>query len=589
MTPFTNDIDDRTMRRALQALTVGCIAVSLAIGLSGTGPRDARWNPAQIWSTPSTRAFELEGGAWGDIELAASLPQFASIDVLEPGGDRPPVLAMSDYSRDGSLQRSILTWTVAGVSGDTLAVWPGRWLVSSLPQRYGLEGDLLLWFPETWYEDAGPEMRADTVALFRHNYAMSYKLLDLDALRNAVRAAARGEMASVYSRLIVAGLDGGERNRIAFDPRYTADVGFLFDTAHGPLAIVETDGGYANSDLFYLLLDQPTLKDGEAVAITDSDDIEGSYRGFFVADLARNEALWYRRLGASSVRYHPVDLDRDGVDEILVETYCAENGVSGGGTTDAGTAYLLCLDQGGNILWRRRVLGVHNGVQCAAADFVGDGDLEIAMVWSSGRYEESGGAAVIDARGEVLAVRTDLGGLYAIAAADFDGDGRVEFATSGPDCRVAILNGALEIEQARPDTTDLLRARPGTDGGPQDRPFQGTGLVWRRRAMPIGACDVDGDGREDLVCLQTAWHRWDVTGVRTVWCGRGDIVIYDHELDVLMRERVVASTTASGRHPADAPASLKLRAFPLDADRDGRSELVLTARGHGLYFFEGGS
>ncbi len=554
-------------------------------GWLGTRPPQHTWCSGHPVSQPSTRSLELDPGGWDGIRLEEASPPFGWLDVCARGEGGSPVLATSDYSRDTYPERSIATAAREWTSGDTLAVWPDRWLVCALPDDEGLAGDLLLWYPESWYVKAGAEARADTIALFRHNYALSFKLLDLDALTSSVRATARGEMASVYSRLLIVDLEGEELSRFAFDPRYTADAGFPFETRNGPVVLVETDGGYSNSDLFYLLLAQPVLSDGARIAVTSSDDIEGSYRGFFAVDLRMNTPLWYRRLGLSSTAYHPVDLDLDGVDELLVETYSAENSVSGGGTTDVGTGYLLCVDQGGNIIWRKRVHGVHTGVQCAVADVVGDERPEIMMVWSSSRYEELGGAAVLSADGTTLVERTDLGGLYALAAADFDGDGEVEFATGGPGGRVHLLDGSLRLDHSRRDTTDVLRAHCGLDGSPSDMPFQGAGLIWRRRVMPLAASDMDGDGIDDLVALQTAMYRWDVPGVRTIWCGRSDVVVYDGRLDEMMRAIVIAGETPSRKHPADAPASRKLQCFPFDTDADGRDEFVLGSRGQGIYVF----
>jgi len=576
----------RVVRGVLPPLTAACVVAALSLCWRGSLPPDYRWSSAQSSTLSSTRAFEIVPNGWEDIQLSCVFPQSGTFDVCDREVSGQPVIAMGDYSRGTYPERSISSWVVSGASQETVAYWLDRWLVSSVPARDGVSGDLLLWFPETWYAEAGPELRADTIALFRHNYAMSCKLFDLAALQSSVIAAGRGQMASMYSRLLLVDLLGEELHRFPFDPRYTADAGFVFDTDFGPVALIETDGGYSNSDLFYLLLDQPALSDGTSVAVTDNDDIEGSFRGFFAAGLRDQSALWYRRLGLSSVAYHAVDLDRDGVDELLIETYSAENGVSGGGTSDAGTGYLFCLDQGGNILWRKRVLGVHTGVQCAVADVTGDERLEIMMVWSSGVYEHAGGAAVLASDGTTLHQRTDLGGLYALAAADFDGDGSIELATSGPESRLLLLNGALEVERAVTDTVDMNSWRHDPVGRVAPAPYYGSGIIWRSRVIPAGATDLDGDGTEDLIALKTAWHRWDVPGVRTVWCGRVDLIVYDGTLKEIMREPIVNEMSPYGTLPSDHPASMKLRTFPLDLDGDGADELVIASRGQSIFAFE---
>ncbi len=481
----------------------------------------------------------------------------------------------------------ISTFVISAGDGDTLAFWKNRWLVCPISPGSAGGGDLLLWFPEAWYERAGALTRADTIALFRHNYARDFKLLNRDTFTSSLEAAARGDSLAVYSRLAVTGPGGKELDRFEFDDRFTADEGFLYETPGGAVAIIETDGGYANSDFFYLLFDQPELVEGEAVIVTDSDDIEGNYRGFFTVALEPGKSLWYRRLGVTSQRSHLVDLDRDGIDEILLEAYCAENGVSGGGTTDAGTTYALCLDQGGNIIWRKRLLGIHLGVQAAAVNVTGDEDLEVLIVWSSGYDEQMGGVAVLSADGKTLVERTDLGGLYALAVADFDGDGEVEMATSGPNSRIYILDASLNVEHTRVDSTDLLMPAqlPYAEYAPNG--FYDSGLIWRSRVMPVAASDLDGDGVSDLIALHTTWHRWDMPGVGVVLCGRGDIVVLDGELNEIMRAPVDCRTTDGGTYPLDMPASMKLESFPLDIDGDGEDELIIGTKGQGLFAYRG--
>ncbi len=572
----------RHLRAALVAVgAVGAIAIAIA----GRRAPDHHWVSARLEPQDGTNAFLLAPRTdWDGIEVAASYESYHSMHICGLDRDGVPILATAEYTNDQPL-RTISTHVVSAAGGETLAGWDDRWLVCPVSQGRG-QSDLLLWFPEAWHEHASSVGRSDTIGLFRHNYAMDFKLLSRNTFTTSLEAAARGESLAVYSRLAVVGPDGEEKLRFAFDPRYTADDGFLYETPGGRVVIVETDGGYSNSDLFYVLLSQPQLVDGAAVTLRSSDDIDGSYRGFFAVDVESGAPLWYRRMGVTSMKNHLVDLDGDGIDEILLDTYCAENSVSGGGTTDSGTAYVMCLDQGGNILWRKRFLGTHLGAQSAAVDVTGDGLPEVFVTWSSGLFEHQGGAAVLSADGRTLAERTDLGGLYGMAVADFDGDGEVEIATGGPESIIYILNADLEVECSRTDSTDLLTSAHDPDGVYATRRFHDTGVIWRHRVMPVAASDVNGDGVADVLALQTMWQRWDM-GIGTILCGRGDLVVLDGRLEELMRVARDHREGGARGFPADMPASMKMVAFPLDIDADGAAEFMLGTMGRGLYAYRG--
>jgi len=577
----------RSRQRHLKtAIVVLGVVGALAVAVAGRQAPDHHWVSARLEPQNGTNAFRLESvEAWDDLEPAARFQSFHSMHQAGVDDAGIPILASAEYTHD-AVTRDIATHITSAGSGDTLASWEDRWLVCPVSQGRG-QSDLLLWFPEAWYERASIVGRSDTIGLFRHNYAMDFKLLSSNTFMTSLEAAARGESLAVYSRLAIVGPDGEEKKRFAFDPRYTADDGFLYETPGGRVAIVETDGGYSNSDLFYMLFEQKRITDGDALTVLGSSDIEGSYRGFFAIDIESGAPLWYRRMGVTSMKNHLVDLDGDGIDEILLETYCAENDVSGGGTTDSGTSYVVCLDQGGNILWRKRLLGTHLGSQSAAADVTGDGQLEVIVVWSSGYFENQGGVALLSADGRTLKERRDLGGLYGMAVADFDGDGELEIAAGGPESRIYVLNMDLEIECSRIDSTDLLMPADDPDGEYAGRQFHDTGVIWRHRVMPVAAADVNGDGAAEMFALQVMWQRWDMP-IKTISCGRGDVVVLDGQLNELMRAARDHRDGGKYGFPEDKPASMKMVSFPLDIDANGESEFMLGAMGRGLFAYRGG-
>ena len=104
------------------------------------------------------------------------------------------------------------------------------------------------------------------------------------------------------------------------------------------------------------------------------------------------------------------DVNGDGLIEFILSSYSPENGVSYSGMTDAGTAYIICLDWYGNCsgaasstasTWARRPVSPTSA---------GDSGPEIAVVVSSNRPGEPGRAAVLAADGTVLVERPDPGG-----------------------------------------------------------------------------------------------------------------------------------------------------------------------------------
>jgi hypothetical protein len=493
-----------------------------------------------------------------------------------------PLFTTSDY-REPAKERVYHT-TVLTAAGDTVLRLDDRRLIASTP-RGNAGHELLLWHPETWVEGASDRGRADTVALFRHNYQTERNLSEPHLLPTALAMASRGESLSVYSRLIVADMSGETQSSFSLDTRYTPCAGRPFEAAGERLVLADTDIGYPNTDVLAMLLEQPELVDGEAVIVRPSDDIEGSYRGACLIAPDRGEVLWYRRLGVMCLRQHVVDLDGDGVDEILMETYGAENDVSGSGTTDAGCAYVLCLDQGGNILWRYRVLGVYVGTQAAAVDIADEEGLEVVVTWSSGYDERTGGAAVLNAGGRVLAARTDLGGLYGLTVADVDGDAELEIVTGGPDRAIYLLDSELELLTSAMSSVNLSPSRDSADQTSRDVATGGE-VRWRGRVIPLGATDLSGDGVCEIVALETAWSRWDDNPAgATLRCGRGDLVVYDGSLRELMRAERTSGASGTDKYPCDMPACMKIELMPIDLDADGADELSLWMRTGGVYVY----
>ncbi len=194
--------------------------------------------------------------------------------------------------------------------------------------------------------------------------------------------------------------------------------------------------------------------------------------------------------------------------------------------------------------------GLRHLLEPTWGDFDGDGDLDLAVaVPSAGVLGEGSREIAIlkgDGAGTFVAGATlsvdggapNAATVAALAAGDFDGDGRADLSVlSFQDSRALLLfyrgSGALEFEAPRP--TDI-----GSSAG---------------RWLTSG--DVDGDGRADLVVSSKDLIAPEVFGSVSVWRSAGD------------------GTFVGG---ADFPGPSAYPAVLADLDGDGRTDLVYLNR-----------
>lgn len=190
--------------------------------------------------------------------------------------------------------------------------------------------------------------------------------------------------------------------------------------------------------------------------------------------------------------------------------------------------------------------GPRNLFEPAWGDFDGDGALDLAVaVPTAGVLGEGSRQIAIlkgDGEGEFVAGATlsvsggapNAATVAALAAGDFDGDGRTDLCVlSFQDARTLLLfhrgRGALEFEAPRP-----------TDLGPS-------------AARWLTSGDVDGDGRTDLVVSSRDLIAPGVFGTTSVWRSAGD------------------GTFAAG---PNFPGPSAFPSILADLDADGRPDLV---------------
>jgi len=568
------------------------LGLGVALAIAGAGVRPGRGlEIVGGWSTDGTCSFDAPNPPAGDdyeLELVDVFPGCSSSYLIAGFDEQGLPIISASHVTNTKPDRAIAGY-LFNARGDTLAVLADKWAVCPTGARPP-EPELLVWWPESWYERVHEQrIAAHRVDLFRGNFSHDFKLIHTNTFERALEAAGRGDSLAVYTRALAIVPGEEERLRVPVDPLYSADGGIAFTDGERHFAVVKTDGGFHNVDRFYMLFGQLALSAGNEYPLLSIEDIEGGHRGIFCVDLDTGETLWTNRMGASAPRAHAADLNGDGIDELIVQCYSPENGVSGAGTTDAGTSYVLCLDQSGNVLWRKRYIGVHIGAIAAAADVTGDGYTDVVAVCSSTQHMDMGYVSVLSGSGRTLAERTDLGGLYGIAVADFNGDGVDEIVTGGPDGSVLMLDGDLNVLASFTDTVDFTRvpnwsSRDGT--APDIRDVELEQLY--RRVIPYAAFDIDGDGDIETLCLSGAWahEHWRSHRRNTLRPPRGDLVVLNSALEEEARVVIRSGEGGLAEVPFDAPASLKTDIYPVDMDGDSTREILLSNGSRGLYVFK---
>jgi len=331
--------------------------------------------------------------------------------------------------------------------------------------------------------------------------------------------------------------------------------------------VLRASGGYQNVDRLYRLLDQPRASAAERAVRLSANAITGSFRGVIGIDPTAGRPLWVRPVGVTTAPFVVTDLNGDGLDEFVLSSYSPENGVSQSGMTDAGTAYVVCLDWYGNVLWRHPFHGQYLGAQAAVADVRGDVGREVVVVVSSNMPGEPGCVAVLAPDGGTIVERSDPGGFYGMVAADLDGDGRAEVVAGASGGRVVALDGDLETVASCADT-----AHAGCDG---------------RWIMPCAANDLDGDGDVEVVCASAGWDSpgFVASGRRVAWDLLSYIVVLGPSLEEEARF-LVPSMGDEGRGLRLMPSHPVRIASVTDTDGDGRNEIVVSSVGPGLMVLE---
>jgi hypothetical protein len=202
----------------------------------------------------------------------------------------------------------------------------------------------------------------------------------------------------------------------------------------------------------------------------------------------------------------------------------------------------LYLNQGDSS-WRRDARGVGApglfGGALVLGDFNGDGRIDFAASSSVMGRRDIVGLATTDGGWTAMVVDPVRPSAYlrAVAAADFDGDGRSDLAVAYLSFEGGVWRTGLDVLYAR------------APGGWQRRPL--VAEEGRRGVTALASGDVDGDGRRDLVALTSDGQVLVFPGA-----GRG----------FFTRERGGLPTFAAGCRGAHVELA--------DLDGDGRDEVI---------------
>jgi two-component sensor histidine kinase len=146
------------------------------------------------------------------------------------------------------------------------------------------------------------------------------------------------------------------------------------------------------------------------ILATISGEFFGLPRGIAAYDLETGRRKWDYLFGATPFQAEAVDINGDGLKEIIFSAWAPHNGVAYNGMNDD-TSYLGVLDSTGRLLWQNETGGYFSEIRFAVADL-----------------DRDGGAEIVTARACHRQVDPDRGQIEVLRA----GDGKARVTSSKP-------------------------------------------------------------------------------------------------------------------------------------------------------------
>ena len=212
-------------------------------------------------------------------------------------------------------------------------------------------------------------------------------------------------------------------------------------------------------------------------------------RGLYCFDYDTGRLLWRHDTGPCLTEVATIDLDQDGMPELVAGGYAVDNGNRADDGTDDGHSYVYAFSSEGKVLWTRQLEGPFAMTHPLVADLDGDGKDEL-LVWVTASHfyrrdqakPEVGNILRLDAAGATVANYDAGAQLLSCVFADLDGDGASEIIATDRLGFLHVLNRNLTLRAKTSVTTSR---------------YDGVDL------QVAAVADLDGDGHPEVILTST--------------------------------------------------------------------------------------